>query len=293
MKIEKEKLIREIVDAHIRQFTDTMEARYRLEVEDPLGVINAKKNNAFISQLGEEFMFYSAFVRSFDSSFGKVLENMGNAIAKISYTVRGRIKSYLLPQQTQHIDYLMTAYEKRDSKPKVSDYINFNCLIPSNVASFLTSHETDNYFYDEEKGCHYLIELKAGGDLDNKKSKSEKIALLNEFFILKNSLQSNETIRIYFATAYNKFGEDAPWRQERVQTFFAEEELLIGKAYWNFVCNDTEGYQVVFDQYRLSSEYMKTSLERIKHLYFDPDRQPDQQTNHQISLQEYLMPDIL
>ncbi len=289
MKPEKENLIRDIVDKHIRQFVDVMEARYRLEVDDPLGVINAKKNNAFMSQLGEVFMFYSAFVRSFDSSFGKVLENMGNAIAKISYTVRGRIESYLLPQQTQHIDYLMTAYEKRDARPKTEDYMNFNCLIPSNLTSFITSHETDNYFYDEEKGCHYLIELKAGGDLDNKKAKSEKIALLNEFFILKNSLQNNETVRIFFATAYNKFGEDVPWRQERVQTFFAEEELLIGKAYWNFVCNDREGYQVIFDQYRLSAEYMKASLERIKHLYFHVSRPME----HQISLQDFFTQDIL
>jgi MjaII restriction endonuclease. len=271
MKPEKEALIREIVDTHIRQFIDGLEVRYRQETEDPLGVINAKKNNAFISLLGDEFMFYSAFVRSFDSSFGKVLENMGNAIAKISYTVKGKIESYLLPQQTQHIDYLMTAYEKRDSKPKISDYINFNCLIPSNVTSFLTSHETDNYFYDEEKRCHYLIELKAGGDLDNKKAKSEKIALLNEFFILKNSLQNDETVRIYFATAYNKFGEGLPWRQERVQTFFAEDELLIGSDYWNFVCNDPEGFQVIFEQYKVSSEYMKGALERIKRLYFAAD----------------------
>lgn len=268
MDIRKEQYIKETVDTHIRQFVDGLEARYGAEVNDPLGVINAKKNNAFISQLGEEFMFYSAFVRSFDSSFGKVLENMGNAIAKISYIVKGRIESYLLPQQTQHIDYLMTAYEKRDSRPNTRDYQYFNCLIPNNVASFITSHETDNYFYDPEKQCHYLIELKAGGDLDNKKAKSEKIALLNEFFILKNSLQNDDTIKIFFATAYNKFGEGTPWRQERVQTFFAEDELLIGKDYWNFVCNDPDGYQVVFDQYRISSEYMNTALARIKQLYF-------------------------
>ena len=182
--------------------------------------------------------------------------------------MRGRIHSYLLPQQTQHIDYLMTAYEKRDSKPKISDYKNFNCLIPTNVSSFIASHETDNYFYDSEKQCHYLIELKAGGDLDNKKAKSEKIALLNEFFILKNSLQNQEEIQLYFATAYNKFGEENTWRQERVQTFFAEDELLIGKDYWNFVCNDPDGFQVVYDQYKASSEIMKDALEHIKQLYF-------------------------
>ena len=43
-------------------------------------------------------MFYSAFVRSFDSSFGKVLEKIGNEVAKLSYDVRGNIDSFLLPQ---------------------------------------------------------------------------------------------------------------------------------------------------------------------------------------------------
>lgn len=268
MNTTKQLQIEQIVDNSMLKFAKSFESRYSLEVEDPLGVINAKKNNAFMLPLGEEFLFYSAFVRSFDSSFGKVLENMGNEIAKISYTVRGKIESYLLPQQTQHIDYLMTAYEKHDSKPRVEDYQHFSCLKPNNIVSFITSHETDNYFYDEDTHCHYLIELKSGGDLDNKKAKSEKIALLNEYFILKNSLPDEEPVKIYFATAYNKFGEGRPWRQERVQTFFADEELLIGKEYWNFVCNDPEGFKVIYEQYQRSSAYIQEALERIKQLYF-------------------------
>ena len=58
------------------------------------------------------------------------------------------------------------------------------------------------------------------------------------------------------------------WKQERVKQFFSEDELLIGKDYWNFVCNDTEGFDVVFEQYRRSSVYIKEALERIKNLYF-------------------------
>ena len=38
---------------------------YMKELSDPTGVINAKKNNAFVSQLGNEFMFYSAFCSLF------------------------------------------------------------------------------------------------------------------------------------------------------------------------------------------------------------------------------------
>ena len=129
-------------------------------------------------------MFYSAFVRSFDSSFGKVLEKIGNSIAKLSYEVKGKLEAYLLPQQTQHMDFMISEYEK-NVKPSVNDYNNFTCIKPKDVRSYIKSHPTDHYFYNQDKNEHYLIELKAGRDLDNKKSKSEKQALLQEYFIFK------------------------------------------------------------------------------------------------------------
>ena len=268
--IRKQKIeaIKIIVDSNIKSFAEGFEARYTSEVNDPNGVINSKKNNVFMAELGKEFMFYSAFVRSFDSSFGKVLENIGNSIAKLSYEVRGRIDSYLLPQQSQHIDYLLAEYDKH-VKPTVNDYASFTWVKPSNVESYMKNHETDNYFYNPEKKEHYIIELKAGGDLDNKKSKAEKTELLQEYFLLKNKIiGTDEEISIFLGTAYNKFGEGNEWKQERVQQYFSEEELLIGYNYWNFVCNDDEGFNIVFDQYKISCQYIKDSLERIKRLYF-------------------------
>ena len=94
--------------------------------------------------------------------------------------------------------------------------------------------------------------------------------MLQEYFILKNSLRDrqDEKIKLYFGTAYNKYGENSEWKQERVKQFFAEEELLIGKDYWNFVCDDPEGFSIVFEQYKKSAEYIKDTLERIKELYF-------------------------
>lgn len=269
MNKEKQTAIEQIVDATIKSFADGFELRYNSEVNDQNGVINSKKNNCFIAELGEEFIFYSAFVRSFDSSFGKILENLGNSIAKLSYEVRFDIESFLLPQQTQHSDYLMNEYERHTHIPQVSDYSNFNCLIPSDITSYRKKHKTDNYFYKPETKEHFIIELKAGGDLDNKKAKAEKIALLNEFFILKNSLANDDKVRIFFATAYNKFGENNPWKQANVQTFFAQEELLIGKNYWNFVCDDEMGFDIVFGQYQKSVLYMKSALDRIKKCYFE------------------------
>jgi hypothetical protein len=265
----KKQAIQKIVDEEIRKFTDSFEARYTKEVDNPDGVINSKINNCFVAELGKEFMFYSAFVRSFDSSFGKVLEAMGNKIAELSYDVRKDVNSFLLPQQSQHMDYIILEYEKH-RKPKTSDYSEFFCMIPEDTRSFEKNHVTDHYFYNAQKNEHYLIELKASGDLDNKKAKSEKLAMLQEYFILKNSLRDkpNDKINLYLATAYNKYGEDSEWKQERVKQFFAEDELLIGRDYWNFVCDDLEGFDIVFEQYQRSAVYIKEALERIKELYF-------------------------
>lgn len=266
----KRKAIQEVVNTSVKSFADGLDLKYAMEVNDPEGVINSKKNNVFVAELGEEFMFYSAFVRSFDSSFGKVLENMGNSIARLSFEVRGRIDSYLLTQQSQHIDYLLNEYGTNHTKPRIEDYSNFNCMHPKDITSFMKSHETDNYFYNPEKKEHYIIELKLGGDLDNKKSKVEKNELLQEYFLLKNLLKdTNETIKIYLATAYNKYGEGKEWKQGRVKQFFAQDELLIGKDYWNFICDSEDGFDIIFEQYKKSAVYIKNVLDIIKNNYFN------------------------
>jgi hypothetical protein len=55
---------------------------------------------------------------------------------------------------------------------------------------------------------------------------------------------------MFFATAYNRFGEGRPWKQERVRQFFSDDELLIGKDFWDFVCKSDEGYKIVLDAYK-------------------------------------------
>ena len=55
----------------------------------------------------------------------------------------------------------------------------------------------------------------------------------------------------------------------RVKQYFSDEELLIGYNYWNFVCDDEDGFNIVFEQYKESCHYIKEALERIKNLYFD------------------------
>ena len=120
---------------------------------------------------------------------------------------------------------------------------------------------------DKETGENYLIELKIGGDLDNKKARSEKEALLEQLAILSNTLPVNSKVKIFFATEYNRYGEDKPWKQERVKQFFAEDELMIGKDFWNFVCKSDDGYKIVLDAYKEKAGLIKNSLDSIKKTY--------------------------
>ena len=100
-----------------------------------------------------------------------------------------------------------------------------------------------------------------------KKAKSEKLALLKEYFMLKNSIPEDQKIKVFFATAYNKFGENNVWHQANVERFFSPDELLIGKEYWDFVCNDERGFEIVFDQYKKSAQHIKNALQRIRMKY--------------------------
>lgn len=268
MKEEMKRAVQSIVDSTICGFAEGLKTRYLEEIDDPKGVINQKKNNCFIAELGSEFMFYSAFIRSFDSSFGNVLEKMGKNIATLFYTVNGVIDSFILPEQIQHISNILSSYDNH-IVPEITHYCSQSFIMPKDTTSFRRTHKTDNYFFDPDKKTHYIIELKAGGDLDNKKAKAEKLEMLTEYFLLKNKIPKDEKIYIYFATAYNKFGEGNPWNQERVKQFFSLDELLIGKEYWNFVCKDDHGFDIIFEQYKKSAYSIKESLAQIKSTYFE------------------------
>ena len=267
----KKKAIQQIVDSSIRSFADGLKDRHVEEAMDPNGTINKKRKNAFVVELGAEFMFYSALVRSFDSSFGNVLENVGNAIAKLSFETRNKIDSYLLPAQQQKIDEIIASYTTdADNRvqPSSEHYSGYTCIVPKNIESFRRVHDTDHCFFNRARNEFYLIELKAGGDLDTKKSPAEKKELLVEYFMLKNVVSANSNVRLFFGAAYNKDGEGNPWKQASVQNCFAADELLIGRDYWNFVCDDEQGYEVVMDQYRQSAAYIRVALNDIKKNYF-------------------------
>lgn len=249
----------------VRNFATSFRARHESQVDDPDGVINIKVHNIFIEALGKDMQYYTALVRSFDSSLGNMLENIAIEIAKISYVVARRVEGPLSIEQITIIAELLESYKARTKKPQVLDY---QILREMRADDGETSrHDSDYYLIDEKTNTHYLIELKIGGDLDNKKARSEKEAVLEQYCILSNTLPEETGIHLFFATAYNRFGEDNTWNQQRVRQFFAEEELLIGKDFWNFICRSEEGYGWVLDAYRTSASYIIEALDSIKDTY--------------------------
>ena len=266
MPVENENAIRAVVSASVRAYAVAFADRHLGESDDPEGTINMKIHNIFISSLGPDIQYYSALARSLDSSLGNMLEQMAISIAKLHYSVAQHVEGVLYKQQTEYIATILEEYKRHARRPQLSDYIGI-CAQHDATDEIHKRHESDYYLYDKSTGMHYLIELKIGGDLDNKKARSEKEALLEQYCILANHLGSAENIRICFATAYNRYGEGNPWKQGRVLQFFSQEELLISKDFWNMVCKSEDGYEIIIDEYKKNASLIVDALKQIKQVY--------------------------
>lgn len=255
-----------LVRTAVASYAEGFRARHEGEVDNPEGIINMKIHNVFIEALGKEIQYYTALVRSLDSSLGNMLESLAINIAKLNFQVRTNVEGPLTTDQTRTIAELLEAYKRRERSPRVDDY---QVLRSGSIdqAALTRRHDSDYYLVDRRTNAHYLIELKISGDLDNKKARSEEEAILEQFAILSNVLSSGTQIKIFFATAHNRFGEDKPWRQERVRQFFADEELLIGRDFWNLVCRAEDGYETVLGAYRDSGCLIRDALDAIKEMY--------------------------
>lgn len=265
----KEKAIRAIVKSAVECYASGFSDRHIGEADDPEGTINMKIHNVFIAALGADIQYYSALARSLDSSLGNMLEKMAINIASLNYEVSRHVEGPIYAEQTNEIARLLECYKNTKGithkKPEVSDYTGI--LEKKGGGEHSKRHESDYCLVDRTTGIHYLIELKIGGDLDNKKARSEKEALLEQYCILANTLGSEDSIRIYFATAYNRYGEGNVWKQGRVRQFFADDELLISKKFWNLVCKDDSGYDIVIDEYRKNAGLIIAALKKIKQAY--------------------------
>lgn len=263
---QKEQQIRMLVEEAVLDYAKKFKKRHIEEKSDPNGTLNMKIHNAFIAGLGPETQYYTALVRSLDSSLGNMLEKLAIKLAELNYDVKKEVSGPLSSEQTNIIADLLEKYKRNSKKPTVDDYqILRNKPVEGSAPT--KRHVSDYYLVDRETGLNILIELKIGGDLDNKKARSEKEAILEQYAILSNTLPRESKIEIFFATAYNRFGDESPWAQSRVKQFFANEELLIGRDFWNLVTKDPNGYRVIMDAYKKNSHHIQNALKEIREIY--------------------------
>ena len=102
-KVDTEKSIRQIVRSSIEAFAEGFESRHLGELDNPNGTINMKIHNIFIAVLGKELQYYTALVRSFDSSLGNMLEKMAINIAGLFFEVHQKVEGFLYKEQTDII----------------------------------------------------------------------------------------------------------------------------------------------------------------------------------------------
>lgn len=254
----------QIIETEIKDFADKFLKDYCSGRASKKSNILNKKNNIFIAALGDEVTVYSALMRSLDSSLGNRLERIAKLIAQENYIVKNEVKGYISKDSIGAIASLLESYKNHEKKPEDEDIE----LVyrEGDQSKVLKRHVSDYYLtLKSDPSKKYLIELKIGGDLDNKKARSEKEALLEQYVILRNSeeIKPTDTVKIFFCTAYNKYGEDAKWTQERVRQFFCDNEIKVGRDFWNFFCNSPDGYEVVKSSYLKHAHFLKDALKEI------------------------------
>ncbi len=145
-KLDKKEVIKKIVKDSVASFASRFQARHEGEFENPNGTINMKIHNVFISTLDPNLQYYSALVRSFDSSIGNMLEDLAIKIAKLSYTVKREVKGSLSLKQTSQIAELLEKYKSREiSPPKICHYQFLRTKQPMDNNSSTKRHKSDYY----------------------------------------------------------------------------------------------------------------------------------------------------
>ena len=274
MDMNQQSVISKIFKEEITDFSINLEKDYSIS-GGKYENISRKSNNFLISSLSKEIMIYSALMRSFDSSMGNRVEKIALKIAEASgWKVAQGVEGTLSTETVGLIAKLLDAYKDK-SNPKVPEEKDLMLIQQSAVSTEGKSkfHNSDYLLEKEKDGIKYitLMELKAGGDLDNKKARSEKEAILEQYSILcsehkKQLADKKVKISVFFGTIYNKDSLNEGkenWQQGSVKSFFANEELLIGKDFWNYICDSDEGWELIKKEYSSNSHLIEASLQKV------------------------------
>lgn len=194
-------------------------------------LIDNKMNSWVTNGEDIEFLLFSTLSRSYDSSMGNLWEKILIVISKhFNDKTYGKIKGLKLRSNGK--DWIVDLAFERD-------------------------------------GITYLIELKLGGELDNKKAKSESEALKERKEVLLESKLANN-VETYLGIITLSKGEKTPedWDMGRVALGFDRSEVLVERELFDFVSNDTDVFDFIKDEIQpfVMNEW-KVVKEKIKSVY--------------------------
>src|SRR5689334_1032104 len=136
--------IQTLVRTAVETYAAGFQARHEGEYGNPDGAINMKIHNVFIAALGPEIQYYTALVRSLDSSLGNMLERLAINIAQLFYEVKRHVEGALTVEQTRGIAELLERYKRNEKKPERSDYAFLRAPLPADVLG-IKRHDSDYY----------------------------------------------------------------------------------------------------------------------------------------------------
>ena len=95
MQAPSKKTIKALVHTAVKSYAKGFQTRHEGEKDNPEGIINMKIHNVFIEALGKEIQYYTALVRSLDSSLGNMLESLAINIADLTFDVKRNVEGPL------------------------------------------------------------------------------------------------------------------------------------------------------------------------------------------------------
>ena len=116
-------IVEKIVEMHIEDFRKKYFSKLLAQKDKPDGLINRKINNIFVTSMGKEISFYSALVRSLESSLGNLVERIGIDLSKKTYSFFGNVNGQISESQINAISSLLNKYHNHNKKPEIADNI--------------------------------------------------------------------------------------------------------------------------------------------------------------------------
>jgi hypothetical protein len=231
--------------------------------EDFIDNYKRKIHNWTLAKFDKTLVAHMVFVSSFESKSGNMFQSIAKQIAKLRYgaenvpsvfkgvgvtddDINQFKKSFngteqiILTKINQSACQEFIALFKENHKAKgrgtdrIPPSINQETIKEINNqklsrTDFLTFKPIDLGIYDSENDLFYIIEIKAGGDLDSSNAPGNVIKMLTEYAALGKT-----NSHLYFTTLYNKNGEGNTWTGI-IKQYLSNEMILIGKDFWELI----------------------------------------------------------